>query len=152
MPSTGAARAKMKVAQVDVTVTVKNGEPSPADVNVRPEGTVQFVNEDTNAYRVRLWTRDGDWHADIDILLPARSGITVMVDPATTNEGECYYELFNTSTYATLKNSGHGRKKRHAVKTAAATRAALTAGTSSSTKANTTGGGSGGGTIKIGGH
>jgi hypothetical protein len=150
MASTGAARAKVKHAVADATIKVIGGYPQPADVDVRPEGTVQFVNEDTQAYRVRLWTRDeSEKHADVDTLLPARSGITVMVDPEI-KEGKCRYSLIPTMTYAEKGAVSHA-KVRAAVKGRTAVKAAAASRNTAATAA-TTGGGTGGGTIKIGGH
>jgi hypothetical protein len=154
MPSTGAARAKVKFPPADATITVANGQPSPEEVQVPPEATVQFVNDDTSAYRVRLWTRAGDKHADIDVLLPARAGITVMVDPETTSTGECYYDLIPTTMYAANAVVA-ALKTRNAVKSKASSKSKSKAAPPDRlhVEADTsTGGGSGGGTIKIGGH
>ncbi len=156
MESAGTERARALPSEA--TITVKGGCPNPPEVEVCPEATVQFVNEDSVAYRVRLWTRDGQWHADVDILLPARCGITVMVDPLTGTKGECYYELVSTTKYAEGAALA-GSEPRPVMELDAATTtplmatAATASNTSGTTSANAnTGGGSGGGTIKIGGH
>lgn len=155
MPGTSAAKAKVKHLTADATITVIDGYPNPANVDVRPEGTVQFVNEDTRAYRVRLSTRSRSRrHADVDTLLPARSGITVMVDP-DIKKGSCRYSLLPTTAYAEKGSIVSHAKVRTAVKAGVAAKVAApaaTSHTSATTTANTTGGGSGGGTIKIGGH
>lgn len=82
-----------------VIVIVEDGYPTPQQVWVTPEATVQFVNQDPIDYKLRLWTRNEDHHADVDVILPARGSVTVIVDPNTPSGGQCYYELlpFNIS-------------------------------------------------------
>jgi hypothetical protein len=75
-------------------VTVENGDPTPKQVIVDRNGTVQFVNKDSIDYRVRLWTRGRERHPDVDVLLSGRGGVTVIVDEEIKPIGECYYELF----------------------------------------------------------
>jgi hypothetical protein len=76
-----------------VVVTVQDGNPTPQQVYVNQDGTVQFVNLDAIDYRLRLWTRSEENHADVGVLLTARGGVTVIVDLETPGVGECYYEL-----------------------------------------------------------
>jgi hypothetical protein len=91
-----------------VVVTVEDGDPSPQQVWVAPNATVQFVNKDTIDYKVRLWIRTEEDHPDVDVILPARGSVTVIVDPDTPSMGQCYYELlpFNVSS---LDSDGNGR-------------------------------------------
>ena len=144
MPGTSAAaKAKIKFkVPADAVVTITNGDPEPVEVQVNPRGTVQFVNKDDRDYRLRLWTRDSERHADVDLLLPGRGGITVMVDPEIKDRGTCEYEVLETdlatsvvkavaATAKPVRKSGGGAIKADATK-------------------STSGGGGGGGTIKIG--
>jgi hypothetical protein len=75
-------------------VVVENGEPTPKQVFVSRNGTVQFVNHDSVDYKLRLYARGRQIHADVDLLLSGRCGITVIVDQGLGGPGECYYELF----------------------------------------------------------
>jgi hypothetical protein len=97
MSSTGTARSELeRFYQADAKVTVKDGIPSPLTVNVKLLGTVQFINTDKVAYKVRLWGPTQEHHADVDILLPARGSFTLIVDPGTIESGRCEYDLFPT--------------------------------------------------------
>jgi hypothetical protein len=145
MANAGAAKAKYPPA--DATVTVTGGYPSPDPVEVNTDGTVQFVNSDNSDYRVRLWTREHDKHADVDILLPARGGTTVIVDPDTKLQGECRYELLPTLLLKAI-----AAKIAAPVAKASRTAGKAAATAKGTTAAKITGGGSGGGTIKIGSH
>jgi hypothetical protein len=80
--------------QSDAVVTVENGTPTPGTVTVTRNGTVQFVNHDPVDYRLRLSTRDGKLHPDVDLLLSGRCGVTVIVDQDLIGKGKCYYHLF----------------------------------------------------------
>jgi hypothetical protein len=75
-------------------VKVENGYPTPKQVFVFRNGTVQFVNHDPVDYKLRLYARDRSIHADVDLLLSGRCGVTVIVDEGIGGPGECYYELF----------------------------------------------------------
>jgi hypothetical protein len=92
------ADTDLRRAESDVlsgaVVTVENGDPTPKQVFVDRNGTVQFVNKDSIDYRLRLWTRTRERHPDVDVLLSGRGGVTVIVDQEITPTGECYYELF----------------------------------------------------------
>jgi hypothetical protein len=97
MSSTGTARSELeRFYEADAKVTVKDGIPSPLTVNVKLLGTVQFINTDKVAYKVRLWGPTREHHADVDILLPARGSFTLIVDPGTIESGRCEYDLFPT--------------------------------------------------------
>lgn len=139
MPGTSAAaKAKIKFkVPADAIVTVTNGEPEPIVVQVNPRGTVQFVNKDDKDYRLRLWTSDSERHADVDLLLPGRGGITVMVDPEIKDRGACEYEVLETDLATSV------------VKAVAAAAKPLRKGGGGAIKADSAKGG-GGGTIKIG--
>jgi hypothetical protein len=76
-----------------VAVIVQGGNPTPQQVYVDQNGTVQFVNLDAIDYRLRLWTRSEENHPDVGVLLTARGGVTVIVDLEIAGLGECYYEL-----------------------------------------------------------
>ena len=133
MPSSGAAKGKSKVVYVpDAIITIEGGYPTPEDVDIKPNGTVQFVNMDDVNWRVRLFTREHDHHADVDLFLPARSSVTVIA-PAS---GECRYEVLEASQLASSKKNGGG-----AIATGVAPMSIAMA-----KKA----GGGGGGTIRIG--
>jgi hypothetical protein len=98
MPETGAAEGKI-AAVADAVITITDGQPSPEDVYIKPNGTVQFVNKDEANWRVRLFTREHGEHADVDLFLPARSSVTVIA-PET---GECRYEVLEAATLASNK-------------------------------------------------
>jgi hypothetical protein len=89
----------------NVVVTVEDGYPNPQQVWVAPSATVQFVNKDAIDYKVRLWIRSEEDHPDVDVILPARGSVTVIVDPETPSMGQCYYELlpFNVSSLDTVR-------------------------------------------------
>jgi hypothetical protein len=91
MSTSGAAMAELYEADAKITIT--GGHADPEEVKVKLLGTVQFVNTDKVAYKVRLWGPLREHHADVDILLPARGGFTLIVDPDTLVAGKCEYEL-----------------------------------------------------------
>jgi hypothetical protein len=136
MPSTSAAKARSKVIYVpDAIIRIEAGYPTPEDVDIRPSGTVQFVNMDEVNWRVRLFTREHEHHADVDLFLPVRSSVTVIA-PAN---GECRYKVLEASEVASNRKNGGGG-------------AVSTGGTSVSnaTASKSKAGGGGGGTIRIG--
>jgi hypothetical protein len=63
------------------TITIRDGKPCPDDeVEVTPKGgRVHFENEDEREYRLRLFKPDADPLSGIDILLPAKSTVTVII-------------------------------------------------------------------------
>jgi hypothetical protein len=133
MPSSSAAKARSKVVYVpDAIIRIEGGYPTPEDVDIKPNGTVQFVNMDETNWRVRLFTREHDHHADVDLFLPARSSVTVIA-PAN---GECRYEVLDASQIASSRKNGGG--------------AISTGVTSVSNATAKKAGGGGGGTIRIG--
>jgi hypothetical protein len=136
MPGTSAAKAKHKVQYVpDAIIAIVDGQPVPADVFIKPNGTVQFVNTDDMNWRVRLFTREHGGHADVDLFLPVRSSATVIAP----DKGECKYEILDgTEVASNGKRNGGG------------TIVAGGAATASATANTSRAGGGGGGTIKIG--
>ena|ERR1700742_1208776 len=143
MPGSSAAKAKNKVLYVaDAIIRIIQGQPDPPDVNIKPNGTVQFVNMDDVNWRVRLFTRAHGEHADVDLFLPARSSVTVIA-PDT---GECKYEVFDVPHIASSKVDAASTGKR----TGGGTIAAGDGGAGGATADASRAGGGGGGTIRIG--
>jgi hypothetical protein len=79
METTGAA--KHPILRESATITICNQEPRPStEVEVTPKGgRVHFENQDDKEYRLRLWKRDTKPFAGIDILLPARGRVTIVI-------------------------------------------------------------------------
>jgi hypothetical protein len=143
MPSSSAAKAKNKVLYVpDAIVTIAGGYPAPADVYIKPNGTVQFVNVDEVNWRVRLFTREHGEHADVDLFLPVRSSITVIAP----EHGECRYEVLDAAELAANKLEAASTGK----KNGGGAMAAGGAGTGGAAANKSKAGGGGGGTIRIG--
>jgi hypothetical protein len=80
--------------EADVVVEVSRGILNRPEVVVHQFGTIQFVNRDPVDYKLRLWVRDRPEHPDVDLLLSGRCGVTLIVDDAVPETGQCYYELF----------------------------------------------------------
>ncbi|MBV9885887.1 MAG: hypothetical protein JO119_05005 [Acidobacteria bacterium] len=144
MPGTSATKAKSRVLSVpDAIITINGGQPSPADVYIKPNGTVQFVNKDDVNWRVRLFTREHGEHADVDLFLPVRSSVTVIA-PET---GECRYEVLEAGPVATGGADAANTGKKNGG-------GSIAAGSGATASANTSkaagGSGGGGGTIRIG--
>ena len=81
MSNTGAARAKETALARSRTISIRNQEPNPSGrVEVAPwTGSVHFANKDKKEYRLRFWKPDTEPLSGIDILLPAKSRVTVMI-------------------------------------------------------------------------
>jgi hypothetical protein len=81
--TTGAARAKEISLPRSATITIRDKEPSPlGKVEVAPWiGRVHFLNKDKKDYRLRFWKPETEPLTGIDILLPAKSRVTVMIKP-----------------------------------------------------------------------
>jgi hypothetical protein len=79
--TTGAARAKETTLSRSATITIRDQEPKPkGKVEVAPwTGRVNFANKDKKDYRLRFWRPDTDPLRGIDILLPAKGNVTVMI-------------------------------------------------------------------------
>jgi len=107
MPGTSTAKAKEKVVfyVADAIIEITDGRPDKAEVYIKPNGTVQFINKDEKSWRIRLFTREHSHHADVDLFCPVRSAVTVL-GPAN---GECRYEVLDSTTIATgAPESGSG--------------------------------------------
>ena len=138
MPGSSAAKAKHKVLYVpDAIITITGGIPDPADVFIKANGTVQFVNKDETNWRVRLFTREHERHADVDLFCPARSSVTVL-GPAN---GECKYEVIESAGVATGPPEVETGKRNGG--------GSITRALALTSKSHG-GGGGGGGTIRIG--
>jgi hypothetical protein len=150
MADTGTAEGKVAyVADAFVTVT-DEGEPIPKNVYVKANGTVQFANSGDKNWRVRLWTREHEHHADVDLFLPARSGLTVIVDPQAPADGFCEYEILEGRFASNATKALHVEEKvgGDAIPPSGASGGA--SGGGSNATANTSRSGGGGGTIRIG--
>ena len=81
MATTGAARAKETTLPRSKTITIRKQEPSPrSKVEVEPWiGRVHFANKDKKEYRLRFWKPESDPFAGIDILIPARGRVSVLI-------------------------------------------------------------------------
>jgi hypothetical protein len=97
MSESGAAEGKIPYVTAAVIEINTNGQPTPQDVYITLNGTVQYVNRGVRNRRVRLWTRGRKEHADVDLFVPARSATTVIVDPQAAEDGECQYEILGGS-------------------------------------------------------
>lgn len=81
MATTGTAKAKEKALPKSATIRIRNQEPRPCGrVEVAPwTGRVRFVNQDKEDYRLRFYKPDTEPLKGIDILLPARNSVTVLI-------------------------------------------------------------------------
>jgi hypothetical protein len=79
--TTGAAKAKEITLPRSATITIRDQEPKPnGKVEVAPwTGKVQFVNTDKKDYRLRFWRPGTEPLAGIDILLPAKGRVAVLI-------------------------------------------------------------------------
>jgi hypothetical protein len=79
--TTGTARAQEKALPRSATIKIRNQEPHPSGkVEVAPwTGRVHFVNQEKKEYRIRFYKPDTEPLEGIDILLPARGRVTVMI-------------------------------------------------------------------------
>jgi hypothetical protein len=79
--TTGAARAKENELPRSATITVRNGTPKPlGEVEVAPDiGRVHFKNKDKKGYRLRFSRENTEFSTGIDVLLPAKGTVTVMI-------------------------------------------------------------------------
>jgi hypothetical protein len=91
-----AVRQKRYPSMPPATVTIRDRMAMPDTIFINPGGAVQFDNKDESDYRVRLWARRSDKHADVDILLPGFASVTFIVDPGV-KKGECRYQFFETN-------------------------------------------------------
>ena len=104
MATTGAAKAKQAILPRSATITIRDHKPSPGDrIEVAPGiGRVHFQNKDKKEYRLRFWKPDTEPLAGIDILLPARARVTVMIK----KKDEFLYGVLHVDSDAVF--TGHG--------------------------------------------
>jgi hypothetical protein len=83
MRTTAAAKAKHLPEPLpeSATITIRDGKPYPSDaVEVTPKaGRVHFENHDDREYRLRLYKPKTKALEGIDILLPAKGTVTVVI-------------------------------------------------------------------------
>ena len=106
MSTTGAARAKETTLARSATISIRKQEPSPrGKVEVAPwTGRVHFMNKDKKDYRLRFWKPDTEPLTGIDILLPAKSRVTVMIKKGD----EFHYGVFHTKGDEAALGKGGG--------------------------------------------
>ena len=106
MATTGAARAKQDTLPRSATITIRDQAPHPSGkVEVEPwKGRVHFVNKDKKDYRLRLWKSNTEPLSGIDILLPARARITVMIKRGD----EFHFGVFHTKGDEAALGKGGG--------------------------------------------
>jgi len=92
--TTGAAKAKQVTLPRSKTITIRDQVPKPdGKVEVAPwTGRVHFANKDKRDYRLRLWKSNTEPLAGIDILLPAKARVTVMIKRGD----EFHFGVFHT--------------------------------------------------------
>jgi hypothetical protein len=102
--TTGTAKAKQLPRSA--TISIRNQEPNPCGkVEVAPwTGRVHFVNKDKKDYRLRLWKSHTQPLAGIDILLPARASVTVMIKRGD----EFHYGVFHVKGEEAALGKGGG--------------------------------------------
>lgn len=106
MATTGAARAKQDALPRSATITIRDQAPYPSGkVEVEPwKGRVHFVNKDKKDYRLRFWKSNTEPLTGIDILLPARARVTVMIKRAD----EFHFGVFHTKGDEAALGKGGG--------------------------------------------
>jgi hypothetical protein len=79
--NTGTAKAKEKTLPRSATITIRDHKPRPfGEVEVTPDGgKIHFRNTDKKNYRLRFWKLGTEPSQGIDILLAARSRVTVVI-------------------------------------------------------------------------
>jgi len=104
--TTGAARAKQDALPRSATITIRDQAPYPSGkVEVEPwKGRVHFVNKDKKDYRLRFWKSHTEPIAGIDILLPARARVTVMIKRGD----EFHFGVFHTKGDEAALGKGGG--------------------------------------------
>ncbi len=106
MATTGAARAKQDALPRSATITIRDQAPYPSGkVEVEPwKGRVHFVNKDKKDYRLRFWKSNTEPLTGIDILLPARAQVTVMIKRGD----EFHFGVFHTKGDEAALGKGGG--------------------------------------------
>lgn len=81
MATPGTARAKEKQLPRSATIIIHNLAPKPKGrVEVTPDnGRIHFKNKDKKSYRLRLFRKDAESSTSIDMLLPAKGTLTVLI-------------------------------------------------------------------------
>jgi hypothetical protein len=104
--TTGAATAKEKTLPRSATITIRDQAAKPSGkVEVAPwTGRVHFANKDKKDYRLRFWRPGTDPLAGIDLLLPAKGSVTVMIK----RRDEFHYGVFNVRAKGEEAFSGRG--------------------------------------------
>ncbi len=106
MSTTGAASARQVTLPRSATITIHDQAPRPnGKVEVAPwTGRVHFMNKDKKDYRLRFWKPDTEPLAGIDILLPAKSRVTVMIKKGD----EFHYGVFHAKGDEAALGKGGG--------------------------------------------
>ena len=106
MATTGAAKAKQVTLARSATITIRDQAPKPdGKVEVAPwTGRVHFANKDKKDYRLRLWKSNTEHLAGIDILLPAKGSVTVMIKRGD----EFHYGVFHVKGDEAALGKGGG--------------------------------------------
>ncbi len=106
MPTTGAAKAKVITLARSATISIRKQEPHPnGKVEVAPwTGRVHFVNKDNQEYRLRFWKPDSEPLKGLDILLPAKGRITVMIK----KDDEFHFGVYQTKGQEASLGKGGG--------------------------------------------
>jgi len=104
--STGTAKAKQAILPRSRTITIRDQEPRPeGKVEVAPwTGRVHFANKDKKEYRLRFWKPHTEPLSGIDILLPAKARITVMIKRGD----EFHFGVFHTKGDEAATGRGGG--------------------------------------------
>ena len=81
MATPGTARAKEKQLPRSATITIHKQTPKPkGTVEVTPDnGRIHFKNKDKKGYRLRFFRKDAESSTSIDMLLPAKGTLTVLI-------------------------------------------------------------------------
>ena len=81
MATPGTARAKEKALPRSATITIRKQHPKPdGKVEVTPDnGRIHFKNKDKTAWRLRFFRKDAESNTSIDMLLPAKGSLTVLI-------------------------------------------------------------------------
>lgn len=106
MTSTGAAKAKQAILPRSRTITIRDQAPIPdGRVEVAPwTGRVHFANKDKKEYRLRFWKTNTEPLSGIDILLPAKSTVTIMIKRGD----EFHFGVFHTKGDEAATGRGGG--------------------------------------------
>jgi len=89
----GTARAKERELPRSATITIRKQTPKPqGEVEVTPNnGRIHFKNKDERAYRLRFFKENAEFSHGIDMLLPAKGNLTVLIKAGD----EWHFTVFN---------------------------------------------------------